>query len=589
MTDERHDFHNEIMKKAIIIIITEGKDQREIELNPGENILFRRQEPKEREEDSGPQLGKNTHWLQSPYISQRHALLRATEDGRVLLKDVHSANGTYLKLPPWQEYELDQNSEALLSQDVSIQIRTGLSESLPEVSRFSSLTDFVKYLQSQLGEYVASIRTVPEDSPELQRPGAVHTRLPLLTSRSYILVTWRGTLHRATERWLQSCTTLFNSGAPRETTVASEVPWAFTAASKERRDILQLARRVAATNSTVLLYGPTGVGKDVLAHDIHRHSQRAKGIYLTVNCAAIPPDIFEGELFGTVRGAFSGAVDRMGLFERANNGTLFLDEIGDLSFDLQAKLLRALDTRRIRRVGESGEERPVNTRVIAATNKDLERMVAEGKFRADLLFRLNAVQLALSPLSPGDVRALVPILVKKLPSDGYPELPVDEVDELVERAALLPWEGNVRDLYNVLQRYAAFRDLEKPFAENWRQVLMMSTSLRPPPGPPSPSSVDTPEAAVQVEITADAMQIGKYIDTLIFLRAARQKLIPKQRGSLAKLGDQLDMTGAGVAARLERLGIDTHDPDPARLDLLIQEHLNLLQPFLPFLRGLLGL
>ena len=367
------------MTKKNTVVIAEGKNQSVYSMLPGQSLLIRRQDAVGSGEVSSHADAAIAHVSGSPYISQRHALVRYTEDGRVLIKDLDSANGTYLRLPSFQEFELDENSQAMLAQDLVVQLSTTRWERLPDVGRLATAADFVGYLRTQLGEAVESIKVYPADSPEALQQKGPHLRQSLLATGEYLIIKWQHTLNRAIERWVQACAAMFNSGAPREPMVGEETPWEFTAVSHDRRTVRQLARRVALTSSTVLLVGPTGTGKDVLARDIHRHSARAKGPFIAVNCAAVPKELFEAELFGALRGSYTGCTnDRMGLFERAANGTLFLDEIGDLPFDLQAKLLRALDTRRIRRVGESAEERPISARIVAATNLDLESMVAAG-------------------------------------------------------------------------------------------------------------------------------------------------------------------------------------------------------------------
>ena len=179
--------------------------------------------------------------------------------------------------------------------------------------------------------------------------------------------------------------------------------------SRAMRDLLELASRVARHNTTVLITGESGTGKEVLARAIHRMSPRSERSFTAINCAAIPEHLLESELFGHVRGAFTGATaDRAGLFELAHGGTLLLDEIGDLPLDLQAKLLRVLEEGELRRVGGRESER-VDVRVLAATAKPLEEAVERGEFRADLFYRLNVVRLHLPPLRerPEDVPALL--------------------------------------------------------------------------------------------------------------------------------------------------------------------------------------
>ena len=224
--------------------------------------------------------------------------------------------------------------------------------------------------------------------------------------------------------------------------------------SRSMRDLLDLASRVARHNTTVLITGESGTGKEVLARAIHRMSPRVEGNFTAINCAAIPQHLLESELFGHMKGAFTGATaDRAGLFELANEGTLLLDEIGDLPLDLQAKLLRVLEDNEIRRVG-GREARKVDVRVIAATAKPLEQAVEKNEFRGDLFYRLNVVRLHLPPLRerPEDVPALVAHFARQAASKlGHP---VSLTPAALAALTHHPWPGNVRELRNAVERAA---------------------------------------------------------------------------------------------------------------------------------------
>ncbi|HEX9293254.1 MAG TPA: sigma-54 dependent transcriptional regulator [Gemmatimonadales bacterium] len=223
--------------------------------------------------------------------------------------------------------------------------------------------------------------------------------------------------------------------------------------SKAVRQVIGLIEKVAPTPARVLITGENGTGKELVARAIHALSPRAAGPFIEVNCAAIPTELIESELFGHMKGSFTGAfADRAGKFELADGGTLFLDEIGDMSLSAQAKVLRALQEGVISRVG-SGKALPVDVRVIAATNKDLSAEIAEGHFREDLLYRLNVVPIHVPSLRERrtDVPQLVTHFCAELTKGGG--LPAKEFDTAaVERLTAHDWQGNIRELKNAVER-----------------------------------------------------------------------------------------------------------------------------------------
>ncbi len=239
---------------------------------------------------------------------------------------------------------------------------------------------------------------------------------------------------------------------------AGQVQDEVVAESAGMRHVLELAGRVAAHDTTVLITGESGTGKEVLARAIHRMSRRADGPFVAINCAAIPEQLLESELFGHVRGAFTGAVgDRAGLFEEAKGGTLLLDEIGDLPPGLQAKLLRVLEEREVRRVGES-RSRAVDVRLVAATARRLEEARAAGEFRDDLYYRLNVVELELPPLRdrPDDVPALLAFFAQRVAQRlGRP---INFTPQVLTQLTAYPWPGNVRELRNAVERAAVLSE-----------------------------------------------------------------------------------------------------------------------------------
>ena len=242
-------------------------------------------------------------------------------------------------------------------------------------------------------------------------------------------------------------------GAAHDPADCSEHTNGIVGTSQVLQDALRQARVVAPTDSTVLIYGETGTGKELVAGLIHELSRRGSGPFIRLNCAAIPEGLLESELFGHEKGAFTGAIaQRMGRFEAANHGTLFLDEIGDVPASLQPKLLRVLQEREFERLGSARTVR-VDVRVIAATNKDLSALVAEQTFRIDLFYRLNVFPITLPPLR--DRREDIPDLVRHFVRNAAARMqrrirtiPREAMQTLMDH----DWPGNVRELQNVIER-----------------------------------------------------------------------------------------------------------------------------------------
>ncbi len=223
--------------------------------------------------------------------------------------------------------------------------------------------------------------------------------------------------------------------------------------SEALRKVLRQVSKVAASDSTVLILGETGTGKELIARAIHKRSKRADRAFIGVNCAAIPPSLIASELFGHEKGAFTGATQRrMGRFESANGGTIFLDEVGDLPAEIQIALLRVLQEREIERVGSS-RPIPVDVRVVAATHRDLSALVAEGKFRQDLLYRLNVVPIQIPPLRErvADIPLLVEYFIDRFGKRAGKKF--GTIDKKFLKAfQAYAWPGNVRELQNVIER-----------------------------------------------------------------------------------------------------------------------------------------
>jgi two-component system nitrogen regulation response regulator NtrX len=238
--------------------------------------------------------------------------------------------------------------------------------------------------------------------------------------------------------------------------------------------VFEQVRRAAPTNATVLILGESGVGKELVARAIHRSSLRAKERFVQVNCAAIPEELIESELFGHERGAFTGAADKqIGKFEMADRGTIFLDEVGDMSAKTQAKVLRVLQEGEVERLGSSRTTK-VDVRVIAATNKDLESEIAQGRFRDDLYFRLSVVPIQVAPLRerlddiPALVQHFVTLFVKE--NNRRPARFSPAGLDVLRQAR---WRGNIRELRNVVERLLIMVDRDVVDADDVRRVVRM--------------------------------------------------------------------------------------------------------------------
>jgi DNA-binding NtrC family response regulator len=286
--------------------------------------------------------------------------------------------------------------------------------------------------------------------------------------------------------------------------------------SAPMRAVFARLARAAASDVTVLLTGETGTGKEAAAEALHGASKRASGPFVVVDCAAIPPDLLESELFGHERGAFTGAVAaRAGAFELADKGTVFLDELGELSSDLQPKLLRALEKREIKRVGGTAWK-PVDVRIVAATNRDLRAEVNANRFREDLYYRLAVVEVRLPPLRDrrDDLPALIEELLTRLGMSGAPE--ADLLRSPAARADLArhPWPGNVRELRNYVERCLALAE-------------------RPPPGDPSRDGAPGDLTMAAAAAATDDLRTARKQWTAGFEKSFLEDLLAKHGGNVS--------------------------------------------------------
>jgi transcriptional regulator with PAS, ATPase and Fis domain len=310
----------------------------------------------------------------------------------------------------------------------------------------------------------------------------------------------------------------------------------FIGASAPALDVKRQARRVAGTDSTVLLLGDTGTGKELLAHAIHVASARAAAPFVTVNIAAVPETLLEAEFFGVAPGAYTGAErkGREGKFKLADNGTIFLDEIGDMPLPLQAKLLRVLQEQEVEPLG-SNQLHKINVRVIAATSRDLAAMVAQGLFRADLYYRLHVLPIRLPRLIDRleDLEPLADALLDDIARrSGLPHKALSS--DALERLAQHGWPGNIRELRNVLEQAALMTDdlLLSARHLSLPAAAPEATSNPPPPEPAAPFK-PLPQAIAELEMRA----IREALATTGGNKLAAAKLLGISRATLyEKLG-----------------------------------------------------
>jgi transcriptional regulator with PAS, ATPase and Fis domain len=248
--------------------------------------------------------------------------------------------------------------------------------------------------------------------------------------------------------------------------------------------VLDLVERVAPTDATLLIQGESGTGKEVIAKAVHHASARAARPFVAVNCGAVPETLLESELFGYMRGAFTGAnVNKLGLFEEAHGGTLFLDEIAEMPAALQVKLLRALQSGEVRRLGAT-QPATIDVRVIAATHGDLPTLINQGTFREDLFYRLNVIQMVLPPLR--DRREDIPALAEHFLARAAAKLDraLRLSPEAVERLLRYPWPGNVRELENAIERAAILARRDTIAPEDLPPHVSAGLQLGPSPALP---------------------------------------------------------------------------------------------------------
>lgn len=303
--------------------------------------------------------------------------------------------------------------------------------------------------------------------------------------------------------------------------------------SKSMHKIKELTKRTAKTNSNVLILGESGTGKELFAHAIHSISRRANAPFIKVNCGAIPYELLESELFGYEEGSFTGAKKggKIGKFKAADGGTIFLDEIGDLPMNMQVKLLRVLQDKEIEKIGSNSSEK-VDVRIITATNRDLEEMVSEGKFRLDLYYRLNVLTIKVPPLRErkDDIPILSEYLIQKI--SRRENIRVDRIsDSALEYLKRYNWPGNVRELENILERAINFLDEE--------------TVIKPEHLPSKITGIMRKKKIRSLKLTLEEVERQAIIDSLIF-----------SNGNKTKAASILDISRTSLYEKIDKYNIE---------------------------------
>ncbi|MBW4828382.1 MAG: sigma 54-interacting transcriptional regulator [Clostridiaceae bacterium] len=303
--------------------------------------------------------------------------------------------------------------------------------------------------------------------------------------------------------------------------------------SKSMYKIKELTKRAAKTNSNVLILGESGTGKELFAHAIHSISRRANAPFIKVNCGAIPYELLESELFGYEEGSFTGAKKggKIGKFKAADGGTIFLDEIGDLPMNMQVKLLRVLQDKEIEKIGSNSSEK-VDIRIITATNRNLEEMVSEGKFRLDLYYRLNVLTIKVPPLRErkDDIPILSEYLVQKM--SRRENIRVDKIsDSTLEYLKRYNWPGNVRELENILERAINFLDEE--------------TVIKPEHLPSKITGIMRKKKVKSLKLTLEEVERQAIIDSLIF-----------SNGNKTKAANILDISRTSLYEKIDKYNIE---------------------------------
>ncbi len=323
--------------------------------------------------------------------------------------------------------------------------------------------------------------------------------------------------------------------------------------SSQMRRIFAMLGRLGQRDAAVLLTGETGTGKTSIAEALHRQSTRRSGPFVAVNCGSLPPSLIESALFGHEKGAFTGATQRhAGYIEQAQGGSLFLDELGELPLELQPKLLQALETKRIKRLG-SVQEIPIDFRLVSATHRNLQREVQEGRFREDLFYRISVVQMEVPALRerPEDI----PLLVERLLAELYPEASYSLTHAASRMMQQYLWPGNVRQLRNVLERTFIFLDSSVADVED---IELPELAAEPEQTKASPRLPVMPGAFDRVSVPLDFGEGGMTIKELMasFERTVIEKALERTQWNVGETAALLDMAQSWLYKRIKKYNIE---------------------------------
>ena len=306
------------------------------------------------------------------------------------------------------------------------------------------------------------------------------------------------------------------------------------------REIYDLIKQIAPTKTNILIEGESGTGKELVAKSIHANSERKDKPLITVNCGAVPENLLESELFGHIKGAFTGAIgSKQGLFELADGGTIFLDEIGEMPVQLQVKILRVIQEKEFRRVGDV-KSHSTNVRIIAATNKDLDEAVGKGEFREDLYYRLNVIQIKIPPLRErkDDIPSLSSCFLKKYNREMGKNIKRIS-SEALQSMLLYEFPGNVRELENIIERAVALEKTDVILSESLPAKVTMPSDSTPSIG------MEIPENGLNMEGIMDEMEKGLLM-----------KALQMTKGGKTKAAKLLNLSFRSFRYRLEKYGLD---------------------------------